>query len=255
MAKRRLTARQVRYLWAIGAFSRKGGTKRGVVYDRAAAQRARAGGGSGRRIPSKAERDATREMRVGAGKQRAVSFFAKAASKEARANSTVEHKVMTSKYPGRFKDTGREFGAGTTIRYVPGVGAYEKTPRYHLRRVMGVRGTDSSLSSRAGRVGAQALSTPRDQRIKPGKTLYEGVRGVARTPTKRDVVDIMFSAVRDAAKREYASAPRPRKDRKSFAAHLRKVRREKGGAAARDLLARHRQTTKFRYMFKNPDRR
>lgn len=41
MAKRHLTARQVRYLWAVGAFRRKSGTKRGVKYDADKARAAR----------------------------------------------------------------------------------------------------------------------------------------------------------------------------------------------------------------------
>ncbi len=74
--KRRLTARQVRYLWAVGAFRRKGGTKRGVTYDRAAAQRARpalggskaAGLRSGTGGRAKPDHSATRAARIAAGR-------------------------------------------------------------------------------------------------------------------------------------------------------------------------------------------
>lgn len=79
--KRKLTARQVRYLFATGRLRASGsGKNRKVTYSKDAgapkrtviggskAAGLRSGSGSGRRAPSKAERDKTRAARIEAGK-------------------------------------------------------------------------------------------------------------------------------------------------------------------------------------------
>lgn len=66
MAKRKLTARQVRYLFATGRLRASGkGKDRKVTYSRE----------GGKRKPSKAERDATRAERVAAGRRTAQTFI------------------------------------------------------------------------------------------------------------------------------------------------------------------------------------
>ena len=100
--KRRLTARQVRYLWAVGAFRRKGGTKRGVTYDRAAAQRARpaiggskaAGLRSGTGGRAKPDHSATRAARIAAGQRRLEQFAGRqAAAYKARLSPSGSEKI------------------------------------------------------------------------------------------------------------------------------------------------------------------
>lgn len=65
--KRKLTARQLRWLFATGRLRASGkGKDRKVSYSR---------DGNWRRVPSKAERDATRAARIEAGKARAVAVL------------------------------------------------------------------------------------------------------------------------------------------------------------------------------------
>ena len=281
MAKRKLTARQVRYLWAIGAFRRKAGTKRGVVYDRAAAQRARpviggskaaplrSGAAPARRIPSKAERDATRASRIEAGRNHLlkrgilkdlemVSLFGStsgprpnfrgrsddvadrargvaraarararyinqaakarkaaesspfAATREARVAKGREVatrfllrlaggvasqqraaalKPMSSRYPGRFLDSGKPFQAGARIYYGDGrsgKGAYSRQPRFENLKHLPHGGFGGKLTL-AQRVAALTLQEGVKAGFK-GKKLKDKMFGVTRTRFRQERV-------------------------------------------------------------------
>ena len=256
MAKRKLSARSLRYLFARGILRGKGsGKNRTVTYDKARAKttsnlrkrgvdvtsrkrfrntpgpnsgryvfggskaaRLRSGSAPARKVPSKAERDATRAARIAAGQSKAIQFFAKTAVAEARAQARM--------------------GLGHSLRN-------------HAS------GVNKTISVR-GRIGAEAIVALRGyankkaasenratvfNRVRQEAARYYGLKG-SSTSGRRDMGAALEAARKNSATRQAQRA--------SFGRAVRKTRREKGGEAARKMLASYRNpdAVKWRYLFR-----
>ncbi|KEF35480.1 hypothetical protein RDMS_01620 [Deinococcus sp. RL] len=252
--KRNLTARQLKFLFASRILRGRGsGKNRTVTYDKARAAtvsrnrkrgvdvtsrkkasqvnksgryvfggskaaRLRSGSAPARRVPSKAERDATRAARIAAGQSKATQFFAKAAVSEARTQART--------------------GLGHSLRN-------------HAS------GVNKTISVR-GRIGAEAIVAPRGyvnkkaasenratvfNRVRQEAARYYGLKG-SSTSGRRDMGAALEAARKNSATRQAQRA--------SFGRALRETRREKGGEAARRMLASYRNpdALKWRYLFR-----
>lgn len=175
-------------------------------------------GRASERAPSKAERDATRASRIAAGQSKATQFFAKTAVAEARSQART--------------------GLGHSLRN-------------HAS------GANKTISVR-GRIGAEAIVAPRGgvnrkavgenratvfNRVRQEAARYYGLKG-ASTSGRRDMGAALEAARKNSAGRQAQRA--------SFGRALRKTRREKGGEAARKMLASYRNSDalKWRYLFR-----
>ena len=143
-------------------------------------------GGSGRRIPSKAERDATRASRIADAYDVLGKFAGKKAAGLRRANPEVL-KAMPSRREGYYADTGKPFKAGDTIHYgtrkgADAPGAYQRPGN---RRVETINFKDlSKKSTRTSQAAARAAEDVKEsfttQRLKTGGYRGTPLRGEDR---------------------------------------------------------------------------
>lgn len=136
---------------AVSAISKASGGKGGATFQRKTAPGAEAmlggrsnsglyrgkghplPGSGGGGAPPRPDYSATRAQRIAAGYERLARFAgqqsARAHAKALKEAGAPSRKVMASKFPGKFLDTGQRFDAGTTIHYGEGPrgkGAYSR---------------------------------------------------------------------------------------------------------------------------------
>ncbi|EYB69059.1 hypothetical protein DEIPH_ctg011orf0025 [Deinococcus phoenicis] len=177
--KRKLTARQIRWLFATGRLRASGkGKDRKVSYSK---------DGNGRKVPSKAERDKTRAARIEAGRAMAAYGVRKAAfrqnrSAQARALADQGYTLSVQSSARRRADGMKSTKAAARMVQAEKKQAKQEARGNRIRAARQAAGRNPkvqkfrAMEETLGRDGALKALKNRSQRIAAGRATYEAFK-------------------------------------------------------------------------------